>query len=278
MKSSSRYSTPNANPFAIRNRDGSFETFGRARKGFVNARNGNLPEADGRIRMEGKRLMKLNVEQTRLLLSRALDLVADQRDHLNELDRGLGDGDHGTTIARGARAAIDLLETAPLVSVNDAFTSAGRAMMKSMGGASGVLFGTFFQGANTCPTSTVLETGILSGFFKSGLDNLKQKSKAGVGDKTMVDAIVPAVGALALDAAASEPFDVALQHAADAAEKGAQSTIGLLPRFGRARTLGERASAGQDPGATTIGLFMRGLADSLPGVMTPKAQDQAGHG
>ena len=208
--------------------------------------------------------MSLNIKQTRLLVSRALEDIIENHERLNELDRALGDGDHGTTIARGVSVAIDLLETAPLVSVNDVFTSAVVPMMKNMGGASGVLSGTFFQGANTCPASTVLETGILSGFLKSGLDNLKQKSKAGVGDKTKLDAIVPAVGALALDAAASEPFDVALQHAAHAAEKGAQSTIGLLPRFGRARALGERASAGPDPGATTIGLFMRGLADSLP--------------
>jgi dihydroxyacetone kinase-like protein len=207
--------------------------------------------------------MNLNVEQTRLLVSRALKEVADQRDHLDELDRGLGDGDHGTTIARGTRAAIGLLGTAPLVSVNDVFTSVGGAMMKSMGGASGVLFGTFFQGAKSCPASPVLDTSILLDFLKSGLDNLKQKSKAGVGDKTMLDAILPAVDALARDAAASQSLEVALPHAADAAEQGAKSTVGLLPRFGRARTLGERAAAGQDPGATTIGLFMRGLSDSL---------------
>jgi dihydroxyacetone kinase-like protein len=210
--------------------------------------------------------MKLDVEQTRSIVSQALKQVAAQRDRQNELDRGLGDGDHGTTIARGTNAAIALLETAPLGSVNEVFTSVGGAMMKSMGGASGVLFGTFFQGAKACPASSVLDACVLVDFFHRGLDNLKQKSKAGVGDKTMLDALVPAVETMARDAAASQPLEITLPHAAEAAEQGARSTVGMLPRFGRARTLGERAAAAQDPGATSVCLFMRGLSDGLRGL------------
>ena len=207
--------------------------------------------------------MTLDVEQTRSMVSRALQKVAAQRDRLNELDRGLGDGDHGTTIARGSNAAIALLGTASPGTVNEVFSSAGGAMMKSMGGASGVLFGTFLQGAKACPPSSVLDAGVLLGFFEKGLDNLRQKSKAAVGDKTMLDALVPAVEAMGRDAAASESLEITLQHAAEAAEQGAKSTMGMLPRFGRARTLGERAAAGQDPGATSVSLLVRGLLDGL---------------
>ncbi|MBV9491176.1 MAG: dihydroxyacetone kinase subunit L [Verrucomicrobia bacterium] len=207
--------------------------------------------------------MKLNVEQTRRLVSRALEAIATKRDYLNELDRGLGDGDHGTTVARGVKAAVDLLDAARPASANEVFTSTGSAMMKSMGGASGVLFGTFFLGAKACPDAQELDTGTLLAFFKSGLNNLKQKTKAQRGDKTMLDALVPAVDALAQDDQESRPLDAALKHAADAAEQGAKSTVGLLPRFGRARTLGERATAVQDPGATSVSLFVRGLSDHV---------------
>ena len=194
----------------------------------------------------------------------ALEDIAARRDELNELDRALGDGDHGTTIARGTKAATDALRGADLGSVNDVFTLAGRAMMKSMGGASGVLFGVFFQGAKACAASQVLDAQTLFGFLKSGLEALKQKTKAQPGDKTMLDAVVPAIAALEQATQASAALDSALAQTAAAAEHGAQSTAGLLPRFGRARTLGERAAAGRDPGATSVSVFLRGLANHLP--------------
>ena len=208
-------------------------------------------------------LMSLSIEQTRLLVSRALEEIIENREHLNELDRALGDGDHGTTIARGAKSAIDALRDARPATTNEIFVLTGRAMMKSMGGASGVLFGMFFQGAKACPDAQVLDTTTFLGFARCGLDNLQQKTKAAAGDKTMIDAIVPAVDALTQEAKDSKPLPSALKRAAEAAEQGAQSTIGLQARFGRARTLGERAVSAQDPGATSVSLFLAGLAKHL---------------
>jgi dihydroxyacetone kinase-like protein len=207
--------------------------------------------------------MSLSIEQTRLHVSRALEDIIENRERLNELDRALGDGDHGTTIARGAKSAIDALRDAHPVTTNEVFVLTGRAMMKSMGGASGVLFGMFFQGAKACPDAQFLDTTTLLSFARSGLDNLQQKTKAAVGDKTMLDAIVPAVDALTEEAKHSTPLAAALKRAAEAAEQGAQSTIGLQARFGRARTLGERAASVQDPGATSVSLFLAGLAKHL---------------
>ena len=207
--------------------------------------------------------MSLSIEQTRLLVSRALEDIIENREQLNELDRALGDGDHGTTIARGAKSAIDALRDAHPVTTNEVFVLTGRTMMKSMGGASGVLFGIFFQGAKACPDAQVLDTTTLLSFARSGLDNLQQKTKAAVGDKTMLDAIVPAVDALTQEAKHSTPLAAALKRAAEAAEQGAQSTIGLQARFGRARTLGERAASVQDPGATSVSLFLAGLTKHL---------------
>lgn len=208
--------------------------------------------------------MSLNIEQTRSLVTHALEDLAAKRDELNQLDRALGDGDHGTTIARGAKAAIDALREAGPGSVNEVFTLTGRAMMKSMGGASGVLFGVFFQGAKACAGTQVLDAQTLFGFLNRGLEALKQKTKAQPGDKTMLDAVVPAIAALERANQTSADLGAALEQTATAAERGAQSTAGLLPRFGRARTLGERAAAARDPGATSVSVFLRGLANHLP--------------
>ena len=205
--------------------------------------------------------MSLNPEQTRCLVISAMQDVIEQREYLNALDRALGDGDHGTTVARGASGAIAALNQANATDVNELFALAGRAMMKSMGGASGVLFGTFFQGAEHCPKSRVLDTPTLLLFFKSGLNDLQKKTKATVGDKTIVDSIVPLINELEHQGAA--PLCDALVSAANAAEKGAGSTVGLVARFGRARTLGERAASTQDPGATSLSFFFRALANHV---------------
>ena len=206
-----------------------------------------------------RRCTSLNVEQTRILLMKALRCLADGADYLNELDRAVGDGDHGTTIARGINFVIRDLETAQLSNVNEVFVLVGKGMMKSMGGASGILYGVFFRGK--APATTQLDCRTLTELFTFGLRDLKLKTKAEVGDKTMVDALVPALGAL--DQAATDSLSEALDVAAAAADKGARATIGLLPRFGRAKTLGERATAAQDPGASSVALLFRGLAGAV---------------
>jgi phosphoenolpyruvate---glycerone phosphotransferase subunit DhaL len=200
----------------------------------------------------------LNIEQTRILLIKALRYLADGADYLNELDRAVGDGDHGTTIARGVKFVIRDLETAQPSNVNEVFVLVGKGMMKSMGGASGILYGVFFRAAQDAPSTTQLDCRALTELFTFGLRNLKLKTKAEVGDKTMVDALVPALSAL--DQAGTDSLSDALNVAAAAADKGARATVGLAPRFGRAKTLGERAIAAQDPGASSVSLLFRGLA------------------
>jgi phosphoenolpyruvate---glycerone phosphotransferase subunit DhaL len=205
-------------------------------------------------------LVSLHPEQTRLLLISALQSVAARADFLNELDRSLGDGDHGTTVARGVKAAVRELEVAQPLNVNEVFVVAGKAMMKSMGGASGVLYGVFFRAAQDAPVARQLDCLTLKELLNAGLGNLQLKTKAQVGDKTMLDAAVPALQAL--NEGETNSLSEALNRAASAAEKGAQGTVGLLPKFGRAKTLGERAVAAQDPGATSMALLFRGLAEA----------------
>ena len=218
------------------------------------------PKGDDRLGLKlimEKNLESLNLSQVKELLVKTLSSWVTERDRLNELDRALGDGDHGSTISRGAQAAIDSLQTGNFSSVNQVFAAVGRAMMTSMGGASGMLFGLFFRSAEKAPASEVLDLVTLSALFDRGLDDLKARTKAQPGDKTMFDALIPALTSLR-----ESRVDLisALDQAASSAILGAQETAGLLAKFGRAKTLGERARGTPDPGATSVALFFTGLA------------------
>jgi phosphoenolpyruvate---glycerone phosphotransferase subunit DhaL len=204
-----------------------------------------------------KNLQSLNLSQVKELLVMTLSSWVTERDRLNDLDRALGDGDHGSTISRGAQAAIEALQTGNFSSVNQVFAAVGRAMMTSMGGASGMLFGLFFRSAEKAPASEVLDLVTLSALFDRGLDDLKARTKAQPGDKTMFDALIPALTSLR-----ENRVDLisALDQAASSAVQGAQETAGLLAKFGRAKTLGERARGTPDPGATSVAVFFTGLA------------------
>jgi phosphoenolpyruvate---glycerone phosphotransferase subunit DhaL len=199
----------------------------------------------------------LNTSQVKELLAKTLSSWVAERDRLNDLDRALGDGDHGSTISRGALAAIDALQTRNFSSVNQVFGAVGRAMMTSMGGASGMLFGLFFRAAEKVPASDVLDLGTLSALFDRGLEDLQARTKAQPGDKTMFDALMPALASLR---ESRGDLISALDQAASSATQGAQKSAELIPKFGRAKTLGERARGTPDPGATSIALFFAGLA------------------
>ena len=202
-------------------------------------------------------LQSLSPLQTKELVIKTLSAWIAERDHLNDLDRALGDGDHGSTIARGAQAAMDALQVGNFSSVNQVFGALGRAMMTSMGGASGMLFGLFFRAAEKAPQTDLLNVIGLSSLFDRGLEELTARTKAQPGDKTMFDALVPALTSLR---ECGEDLRSGLDAAAIAATRGAQNTAEMLPKFGRAKTLGERARGTADPGATSVAIFFTGLA------------------
>lgn len=113
----------------------------------------------------------------------ALTTLSSKADYLNQLDLALGDGDHGSTIRRGSEAAIHDLQARTFATVNQQFEAIGSAMLNSMGGASGILFGVLFRSARNCPASETMDAAMLAGFLRRGLNDLKRKSAAGVGDK-----------------------------------------------------------------------------------------------
>jgi dihydroxyacetone kinase-like protein len=184
-------------------------------------------------------------------------LIAENKDLLTDLDAAIGDGDHGTNMDRGMRAVVDALDDTTPAAASALLNKVGITLVSTVGGASGPLFGTFFlrAGATLGDTSDI-SLAQLTSAFRAGLEGIVARGKAEAGDKTMYDALAPAVNAL--DSAVSEGMDKAeaLKLALVAAESGRDATTPMLARKGRASYLGERSVGHQDPGATTVALLV----------------------
>lgn len=199
-------------------------------------------------------------------LGRFRDLVDEHESELTELDSAIGDADHGANMHRGMAAVMDKIGAAPLSAVDELFKSVGMTLVTSVGGASGPLYGTFFlrMGMNAGPV-TELDGPALASALRAGLDGVVARGKAEPGDKTMYDAMAPAIDALDAALAAGEDLAAASSTAFDAAVAGRDATIPLAARKGRASYLGERSAGHQDPGATSTALLFQALAGALAG-------------
>ena len=190
-------------------------------------------------------------------------LVAHNRDYLTELDAAIGDADHGSNMDRGMRVAVAALDQAPRATAGALFTKVGMTLVSTVGGASGPLFGTFFlrMGTSLGDVGTASPQDFAAA-LRAGLGGVVARGKAEPGDKTMYDALAPAVDAL--DSALAEQSSLAagLKVARDAASAGRDATTPMLARKGRASYLGERSVGHQDPGATTVSLLLEAATES----------------
>ena len=194
--------------------------------------------------------------ELRALIEAAAAAVIAERAQLNRLDAALGDGDHGSSVSAAFALAVEKIAALAEPSLSDMWLATAMAMLNGMGGASGALFGTFFlKGAPQLRGVERLDKDGLSQLFVAGLAGVKERGGARLGDKTMVDALEPAVCAFAGAAA----FEFGWHSAASAAIRGANATAGFRPRLGRARYLGERALGHKDPGAVTISIMFMAL-------------------
>jgi dihydroxyacetone kinase-like protein len=194
-------------------------------------------------------------------LRRAAVHIQAHVDRLSQLDAAVGDGDHGTTMARVCAAILATLDEHCEATPGALCGAIGWAVMCTDGGSTSPLLGSLFTGmgdALSRPGPLTLRE--VHAAFAGGLASLRRQTPAKPGDKTMIDALVPAVEALARAADAGDTLVRALRAAADAAAAGAESTRALKAAFGRARNLGERTVGHVDPGATTIALFFEGFA------------------
>jgi dihydroxyacetone kinase-like protein len=195
---------------------------------------------------------------------RFAQLVNENRDHLTELDAAIGDADHGSNMDRGMKAAVSTIEAEPQSTAGALLTKVGMTLVSTVGGASGPLFGTLFMrmGSSLGDTETV-SADDLSAALRAGLGGVVDRGKAAPGDKTMYDALAPAVEALDTAVLGHESLATGLKVAQDAAEAGRDATTPMLARKGRASYLGERSVGHQDPGATTVALLLQAAAETV---------------
>jgi phosphoenolpyruvate---glycerone phosphotransferase subunit DhaL len=183
--------------------------------------------------------------------------IGEHRAELVQLDTAIGDGDHGTNMDRGMRAALEQLAKVGDDDVGALLKSVGMSLISKVGGAAGPLYGTLFMRMATATAGKPeLDLGEWAEAVAAGVAGVQQRGKAEAGDKTMYDALAPAVDTLDASLAAGQGLEAALTAAAKSAADGRDATTPMLARKGRASYLGERSVGHQDPGATTVALLM----------------------
>ncbi|WAB84899.1 dihydroxyacetone kinase subunit DhaL [Microcella daejeonensis] len=189
--------------------------------------------------------------------------VAEQnKAYLTALDSAIGDADHGTNMARGSAAVLAKLEASPPSTMGELGKTAGMTLVSAVGGSAGPLYGTFFLrlGASIGDAAE-LDAATLAAALRAGVEGIVARGKAEAGDKTMVDAWLPALAAMDAAVASGASLVDALAAARDAAAAGRDATEPLVARKGRASYLGERSAGHIDPGAASTALLLDALAE-----------------
>ena len=201
--------------------------------------------------------MSLDAAWARLWIELAAADIAEQRDYLVDLDRAIGDGDHGENMDRGFKAAVEALEQAQPGSVAEVLKTVAKTLMSTVGGAAGPLYGTAFLRASKAAGDGDLDGAGVAALIAGALDGIQARGKATTGEKTMVDAWTPALEAARVAAESGSDPAAVLEAAATAAEAGAAATEPMRATKGRASYLGERSIGHLDPGAVSTSLILR---------------------
>ena len=191
-------------------------------------------------------------------------VIAENKEYLTELDSAIGDADHGINMNRGMQAVLAKLVGDGQADVGALLKTVGMTLVSTVGGASGPLYGTLFlQMGTSAAGKSDLSGDDWAAALAAGVAGVQRRGKAELGDKTMIDALVPAVQAVTSALADGSTPDEALRRSAAAAQDGMTATIPLVARKGRASYLGERSANHQDPGATSSWLLLRTAAETL---------------
>jgi dihydroxyacetone kinase-like protein len=195
-------------------------------------------------------------------LGRCAALYQENKDELTRLDAAIGDADHGANMARGFGAVQGKLASLEGQDIGAIFKAVAMTLISTVGGASGPLYGTFFlQAAGKAAGKKILTPDEVHDAFAAGLDGLQKRGKAALGEKTMVDVLVPALAAL--PPIGAESLADAVARSVEVARKAADSTIPLVATKGRASYLGERSAGHMDPGALSATLLLQALQEAL---------------
>ncbi|CAH0166781.1 dihydroxyacetone kinase subunit DhaL [Microbacterium foliorum] len=201
------------------------------------------------------------------------DVIVEKKEWLTELDSAIGDADHGANMSRGMDAVVAKLDAGVPDTVDELLKTVGMTLVSSVGGASGPMYGTLFlrMGMAAGPV-TSLDVAALAASLRAGLDGIVARGKAEAGDKTMIDAMAPAVDAFDAEAAGGADLAAATAAAARAAASGRDATEPLVARKGRASYLGERSAGHLDPGAASTTLLFEALARATAETASPAAE------
>ncbi len=193
----------------------------------------------------------------------AVAMIDANHKELSKLDSAIGDGDHGTTMLRSMESVDDTIANAKSGDIQGLLYDIGWNIMCCDGGSTGPLLGSLFMGmSDGVEDKTSLDGAAVAAMFRAGLEGISVQSKAKVGDKTMMDSLIPAVEALESASSEGKSIEEMFKAAAAAAKQGAESTKDMQAAFGRAKNLGERTIGFLDPGATSISYIFAGFADA----------------
>ncbi len=191
-------------------------------------------------------------------------VLTENKEYLTQLDSAIGDADHGTNMKRGFDKVMEKLPGVADKDIGNILKTTGMTLISSVGGASGPLYGTFFMRAGmSAAAKEELSGEDLAALLQAGVDGLIQRGRAQLGDKTMIDAWMPALDAMRKSLGEGNDTITALEAAVQAAEQGMEDTIPLQAKKGRASYLGERSIGHQDPGATSSYLMLKTLLETL---------------
>jgi dihydroxyacetone kinase-like protein len=220
---------------------------------------------------------EITLEELRQWLRAYAEQIKSQESYLTELDAAIGDADHGANMRRGTAKICERMEEPDFHfdDISSFLRAVGMILISSVGGAAGPLYGAFFlRAAQVEQKDEFVDVNELATMFRAGLEGVQQRGKAQVGDKTLVDALHPAVEALEAAAKQGRSIGEALEAARVAAESGMRKTVDMQANRGRASYLGPRAIGHQDPGATSLYYLMESAAKSLA---SPVAKNRADH-
>jgi dihydroxyacetone kinase-like protein len=207
----------------------------------------------------------LNLEDFKRIITAINSTIQENRMVLSQLDSVIGDGDHGITIAKGLEAAIEKLEKNNPASISELLKTAGNAITITIGGVSGPIFGTFFSemGRAADASKETVDLKDLAAMFRASVDKIMRLGGAKPGDKTMVDALEPAVKDIEAKSITSADIKPAMESMSLAAKKGAESTRDMISLKGRSSYAGERSLGHEDAGANTVHFILKAFYEAI---------------
>lgn len=198
------------------------------------------------------------------MLRAAAGELLENRDQLSQLDSVTGDGDHGTAVAKVARAITETLGKDESGDLKKLLKDIGWAVLSTDAGSTSPLYGSLFVGmSEAAPAEGPVDCAVFAGMLESGIAKLRKNTRAEVGGKTMIDTLVPALDAVRAAAESRGCISEVMTAAAEAATRGAESTRDMQASFGRAKNIGERSIGHIDPGAASMAIFINGLNKGL---------------